>query len=86
MKTKEWRFDSDYNRITAIEPGNCRITIVDKIYGVDENDWFQNGKLIAMAPRMAELAHLILEIATDETDEKVLSEAKKIVNELKVGV
>lgn len=57
MKTKEWRFDSDYNRITAIEPGNCRITIVENIFGIDENDWLENGELIAMAPMMAEIVN-----------------------------
>ncbi|KFO67837.1 hypothetical protein ER57_07850 [Smithella sp. SCADC] len=82
MRTQQWKFDPTHNRITAIEPGNCRITIADKIYGVDMDDWEANGRLMAMAPRLAELPLLILETATIETNKQVLEEAGAILREL----
>jgi len=82
MRTQQWKFEPTYNRITAIEPGNCRITIADKIYGVDMDDWEANGRLMAMAPRLAELPLLILETSTIETNKQVLEEAGAILREL----
>lgn len=84
METQEWEFEPEYNRITAVEPGNCRITIADKIYGINERDWIANGKLIAMAPRLAEFAHIVLSTATIETNRQVLLEAEAIINEMDI--
>lgn len=82
METQKWEFEPDYNRITAIEPGNCRATIAERIFGVNERDWMANGRLMAMAPRMAELAYKVLATATIETDTQLLREAEDIINEL----
>ena len=79
---QHWEFEPEINRITAIEPGNCRVTIADKIYGINDRDWMANGKMMALAPRMAALAHLVLLMAPVGTNEKLLKEASHIIERL----
>jgi len=80
MKTKLWKFEPSYNKITAIDPGNCRVTITEKIHGLDYNDWLTNGKLMAMAPEMAEF---ILAVAKEKLPTKISQQANALVYKLK---
>ena len=82
MKNQQWEFNPIYNYVTAIKPGNHRVMIADKIYGVNERARKVNGRLIALAPRMSRFVHMVLETATIETNKEVLVEAEDIIKEL----
>ena len=51
---EQWQFDPIYNRVTGLDNGNCRVTIAEKIHGATEEDWLENGRLIALAPLLAD--------------------------------
>ena len=51
---EQWQFDPIYNHVTGLDNGNCRVTIAEKIYGTSEADWLENGRLIALAPLLAD--------------------------------
>ena len=82
MKTRKWKFDAEHNKVTGIEPGGCRVTIADHIYGVTGKDWMTNGSLMALAPKLAEFANLVMSKATIETDAVVMKEGSAIIREL----
>lgn len=82
MKTHDWQFEPEYNAITAIEPGNNRIRIVHRIFGVTEEDWLQNGSLMALAQRLARFAELVMATATIETPHEVVKEGRSIISKL----
>ncbi len=84
IETREWRFQPEINRVTAIDPGNCRVRVAEGIFGINDREWMANGKLIAMAPRLADLAHLVLATATIETNQQLIDEAAEIINILRM--
>ena len=58
------------------------VNLAEDIYGINDRDWIANGKMIALAPRMAALAHLVLLMAPVGTNERLLKEARYIIERL----
>lgn len=52
---RDWRYSPDYNYVTAIDNGNCRVPITDHIYGQSDEQILAHGKLMAAAPNMLQL-------------------------------
>jgi len=79
-----WKWEPEYNCITRLNDGGCRVTVVDKIYANTDREWNEYGRLIALAPRMADFVNMVAAYSTVETDPAILDEAQKILRILRV--
>ena len=81
IKKYDWRYNKEQNKIIARDSGNCPVTIVEGVFGSNEEERNDIGKLISLAPLMLELVDMVLATATIETPEHVV-EVAKIINNL----
>lgn len=49
---RDWQYTADYNYVTAIDNGNCRVPITDHVYGQSDEQVLAHGYLMAAAPDM----------------------------------